>query len=114
MEFEIEENRKEYQLQLYDIKNREFIWSISPSTSIDNGLTLKNLKFGMNRTRLIITNLNSDNSLSIFDITNKMKQLYPSIMTYDNNGIFDLCQDTDNCLLAYWINQVVVLVLLTH
>ena len=88
--------QNEYKLQLYNIKTCEFIWSISPS--IDR--SFENIKFALNRERLIIT-LDNNNTLSIFDITNKMKQLYPSIMTYDNNGIFDLCQDCDNCLLAY-------------
>merc|ERR1740123_1074216 len=85
-----------YSFRLYDIKNKKdesHIWSID---CIDR--RIENIHFQLNTTRLVISL--RQKRLTLYDLTNRLKKL-PDIMTYDDSGTFDLCMDSDNCLLAY-------------
>eukprot|EP00484_Ammonia_sp_Unknown_P029119 CAMPEP_0197025294 /NCGR_PEP_ID=MMETSP1384-20130603/5679_1 /TAXON_ID=29189 /ORGANISM="Ammonia sp." /LENGTH=607 /DNA_ID=CAMNT_0042453811 /DNA_START=38 /DNA_END=1861 /DNA_ORIENTATION=+ len=77
-------------VKLYNTKNKQELCRLNFKSTV--------LNVKMNKSRLAIC---VEHKIHIFDLINNMKQIY-ELPTYSNPyGIFDLCCDDDNCLIAY-------------
>eukprot|EP00485_Elphidium_margaritaceum_P012305 CAMPEP_0202693826 /NCGR_PEP_ID=MMETSP1385-20130828/7840_1 /ASSEMBLY_ACC=CAM_ASM_000861 /TAXON_ID=933848 /ORGANISM="Elphidium margaritaceum" /LENGTH=568 /DNA_ID=CAMNT_0049349565 /DNA_START=472 /DNA_END=2178 /DNA_ORIENTATION=- len=77
-------------VKLYNTKNKQELCRLNFKSTV--------LDVKINKSRLCVC---VEHKIHIFDLINNMRQIY-EIATYHNPcGIFSLCCDEDNCLIAY-------------